>query len=133
MGATLCNHLPTPWHDPIISETIATTLLAQPHHVLLLAGDAHVLARLTPEAPADILTLYTPPHARRQGLARQLMVDVIARVRTAGCTGITLEVRASNVPAITLYTSLGFTRANLRRGYYHEPQEDGVVYTLKLD
>lgn len=38
-----------------------------------------------------------------------------------------LEVRASNVPAISLYHSLGFTELGRIRDYYRHPVEDAIV------
>lgn len=40
---------------------------------------------------------------------------------------ISLEVRASNSPAIGLYGFFGFERAGVRRGMYAAPKEDGIV------
>lgn len=45
---------------------------------------------------------------------------------------ISLEVRASNAPAIGLYGSFGFERAGVRRGMYASPKEDGIVMILAL-
>ena len=45
---------------------------------------------------------------------------------------ITLEVRSSNVPAIALYRSLGFTEVGVRRNFYTEPREDAVIFTLSF-
>jgi ribosomal-protein-alanine N-acetyltransferase len=39
----------------------------------------------------------------------------------------TLEVRASNSGAITLYERFGFRSAGLRPGYYHDNKEDAVI------
>lgn len=45
---------------------------------------------------------------------------------------ISLEVRASNAPAIGLYGSFGFERAGVRRGMYSAPKEDGIVMIKAL-
>lgn len=45
---------------------------------------------------------------------------------------ISLEVRASNTPAIGLYGSFGFERAGVRRGMYSAPKEDGIVMIKAL-
>ena len=40
---------------------------------------------------------------------------------------LTLEVRASNEPAKTLYQSLDFVQVGLRRNYYRNPKEDALI------
>jgi ribosomal-protein-alanine N-acetyltransferase len=42
-----------------------------------------------------------------------------------------LEVRTDNVAAITLYESVGFVRAGLRRRYYRASGAD--AYTMRRD
>jgi ribosomal-protein-alanine acetyltransferase len=72
---------------------------------------------------SEILNLAVDPAERRTGIARRLLTDALARVKGAWF----LEVRASNVAAIRLYESLGFTRAGDRKNYYYEPAEDAIV------
>jgi ribosomal-protein-alanine N-acetyltransferase len=57
----------------------------------------------------------------------------IARVRDAGATFMTLEVRQSNMPAMTLYRKLGFEVMGMRKNYYTKPDEDACVMALVLD
>ena len=38
-----------------------------------------------------------------------------------------LEVRASNVPAISLYEKLGFYEVGRRKNYYRNPREDALI------
>ena len=42
---------------------------------------------------------------------------------------VTLEVRASNAPAIALYEKNGFQSVGVRKNYYSAPTEDGVLMT----
>jgi [ribosomal protein S18]-alanine N-acetyltransferase len=73
---------------------------------LILAGEA------------EILTLAVAPQSRRQGVARQLLADLVDRARRAGARGIGLEVAADNPAARRLYESCGFAPGGRRRGYY---------------
>lgn len=120
------------WRDPILTEAQAKALLAQPGHVLLEANESHLLARLIPGAPADIITLFTPETHRRKGHARALLNQLVELALETGCPAITLEVRASNTPAITLYEALGFSQTATRKTYYQDPAEDARVLTLAL-
>ena len=52
--------------------------------------------------------------------------------RAAGLAFVTLEVRASNAPAIALYEGAGFGRVGVRKNFYTAPIEDAVLMTLFL-
>ena len=45
---------------------------------------------------------------------------------------MTLEVRASNAPALALYEGAGFRRVGVRKNFYTAPAEDAVLMTLFL-
>lgn len=65
---------------------------------------------------------------RRQGIADEL-IKAFVRFGEANLAFLTLEVRASNAPAIALYAKHGFTEAGRRKNYYEAPQEDAVLMT----
>lgn len=81
---------------------------------------------------ADLLTIATAPAARRRGVARLMLRELIGRARAAGCGALLLEVRASNAAAQALYVSEGFVRIGMRRRYYTAPVEDALVMRLTL-
>ena len=72
----------------------------------------------------------TAPEYRRRGVASALVSAACAAASDMGCSFITLEVRASNNPAISLYERQGFRRVGLRPGYYERPREDAVIMTF---
>ncbi len=76
-----------------------------------------------------VMNVTVGPEYRRQGLARRLLQDLHERldVATAGLARITLEVRPSNKPALTLYASEGYLVAGRRRAYYPDDGEDALV------
>jgi ribosomal-protein-alanine N-acetyltransferase len=41
-------------------------------------------------------------------------------------------VRSSNLPAIKLYEKFKFENIGIRKKYYHDPEEDGVLMKLAL-
>jgi tRNA threonylcarbamoyl adenosine modification protein YeaZ/ribosomal-protein-alanine acetyltransferase len=67
------------------------------------------------------------PEARRRGVARALLEDLLARARELGAESLALEVRVSNTAAQALYRAYGFRLAGLRRGYYRDTGEDALV------
>lgn len=72
------------------------------------------------------------PQARRRGVGRALLADLVAWARAEQCAFVTLEVRPSNTPAIALYQSFGFAEAGRRRRFYRDPEEDALILTLTL-
>lgn len=81
---------------------------------------------------ADILNVAVVPAVRRRGIAAALMRELEVRLAPKGVERITLEVRASNVPAIRLYEGLGYTQVGLRKGYYEKPREDALILQKQL-
>jgi [ribosomal protein S18]-alanine N-acetyltransferase len=67
------------------------------------------------------------PAIRRQGAAMALMRHVLAEAEAGGATRATLEVRAANQPARQLYEKLGFRVTAIRRAYYENPPDDGLI------
>lgn len=66
---------------------------------------------------------------RRQGVADELIAAFV-RFGQAKLAFLTLEVRASNAPAIALYAKHGFVEVGRRKNYYEAPREDAVLMTL---
>lgn len=87
-------------------------------------GDGH--------GDADLLSIATVPAARRRGVARMMLRELVGRARAAGCSAVLLEVRAANAAAQALYASEGFERIGVRRRYYVAPVEDALVMRLVL-
>ena len=78
-----------------------------------------------------ILNLAVAPGQRQRGIARRLVFTGIRHAYAKGARRAFLEVRASNMFAQKLYSSLGFTGTSVRRNYYDAPVEDAVVMTLE--
>ncbi len=70
---------------------------------------------------------------RRRGVAKRLLNELIAYAKKSGCLFVTLEVRASNFAARSLYEKAGFSVQGERRNYYTGPTENAVIYTLYLN
>ena len=79
----------------------------------------------------DIQTIAVSPLARGRGLARVMMVDLIAEAGRRGASRLFLEVRADNPIAIGLYRNLDFREVGLRAGYYQPDNVDAVVMRLE--
>ena len=79
-----------------------------------------------------ITNVAVSPDCRRQGVGRALIAALTAAARTQRLAFVTLEVRASNAPAIALYEGAGFVRVGVRKNFYAAPTEDAVLMTLYL-
>lgn len=64
---------------------------------------------------------------RRRGIGRRLMEYMLKEAPSFGIGDLTLEVRVSNAPAISLYESLGFHKEGVRPGFYEKPKEDALI------
>lgn len=49
------------------------------------------------------------------------------RAKLRGVENFTLEVRESNLPAVRLYESLGFTVEGIRKNFYRDPAENALI------
>lgn len=75
----------------------------------------------------DMMNVAVHPDFRRKGIAEALVNKLVEHLREMGSHCLTLEVRASNVPAITLYGKLGFSEIGRRKNYYRNPREDALI------
>ncbi len=70
--------------------------------------------------------------ARRRGVARMLMDDLIGRAKLSGAKALYLEVAVDNVPAQRLYDGYGFYGIGVRRNYYQHTGTDAAVMRMDL-
>ena len=75
----------------------------------------------------DMMNIAVHPDHRRQGIAAALIEALIEELKGKGSHCLTLEVRASNESARSLYEKLGFQQAGIRKNYYRNPKEDAII------
>ena len=122
-----------PWTETQVAEEVAVD---PPGGVLVLEGPrrsdgtggvcGYCAFRLVLDE-VHVMNLAVAPSLRRRGLARRLLGVALRRAARAGARRALLELRVGNSGALALYESLGFRRLSLRREYYREPVEDGLV------
>lgn len=114
----------TPWTEQGIAESIDNTntylyiatidgKTAGYMGVQIFSGEGYV---------TNVATL---PEYRKQGVAKALITEVLKH----DMEFLTLEVRESNIPAINLYKSFGFTEVGKRPKFYRDPTEDALLMT----
>ena len=79
------------------------------------------------QGESDMMNVAVHLEYRRKGIARLLIEELVCELKNRGNNCLTLEVRASNAPAISLYTALGFLEVGRRRNYYRNPKEDALI------
>ena len=117
---------PSPWPMKGLQESL------QNHVAYVLEQDGAVIGfafvqRILDEA--HLLDIAIAPSHRGKGLGRELLRQLMDEVLVSGVTIWFLEVRVSNVTAISLYQSLGYNELSLRRNYYDGPdgKEDALL------
>ena len=76
---------------------------------------------------ADMMNIAVAPEFRRQGVAEGLVDQLVDGLKGNNVSCLTLEVRVSNEPAISLYNKLGFEQVGRRPNYYKNPKEDALI------
>ncbi len=76
---------------------------------------------------AHITTFAVLPEYRRRKIGERMLHALFERAGKLGAEWLTLEVRASNLPAQRLYEKYGFRPAGIRRRYYSDNNEDAVI------
>ena len=66
---------------------------------------------------------------RRRGIGELLLISAVDLATKLKAHIITLEVRASNSSAQSLYAKYDFIQTGVRHGYYIDNREDGIVMT----
>ena len=62
-----------------------------------------------------------------EGDITNIAVKLFEVCKTFNCGDITLEVRASNIPAQNLYKKFNFKEEGMRKGYYSDNGEDAII------
>lgn len=116
-----------PW-----SENSVKSELSNPLSLWLVAADGETVAGYigsqTVLGESDMMNLAVRESYRRSGVGRALVEALIEALRAVGSECLTLEVRFSNLPAIRLYESLGFSQVGIRKNYYEKPREDARIF-----
>ena len=115
-----------PW-----SENAVRGELTNPLSLWIVAVDGDTVAGYIGSqsvmGEADMMNVAVSPAYRRQGIAEKLVVSLVEKLTAQKVSSLTLEVRASNEPAIALYEKLSFVQVGRRPNYYTKPKEDALI------
>lgn len=115
-----------PW-----SENSVASELDNPLSLWLVAVDGERVAGYvgsqTVMEESDMMNVAVHPDYRKQGIATALIVGLVEELHKRGSRCLTLEVRASNETAISVYRKLDFQEVGRRKNYYRNPREDALI------
>lgn len=77
-----------------------------------------------------ILNFAVHPQKRNQGFGKYLLENIVKAGTTGGIEKIWLEVRPTNIPALSIYKKFGFIEAGRRKAYYSDSREDAIIMML---
>jgi len=80
------------------------------------------------EKLGHVVSVAVNKNIRRKGVGERLMKEIIERLCSSGAKRIRIEVRESNLPAIKLYTKLGFTEEGKIKKYYADGESAILMY-----
>jgi [ribosomal protein S18]-alanine N-acetyltransferase len=83
---------------------------------------------------AHILNINVDPTEQNQGIGRKMLKNLIQVAREHKVETVFLEVRPTNLGAISLYSSIGFNEIGIRKDYYpaENGREDALMMALEL-
>jgi ribosomal-protein-alanine N-acetyltransferase len=124
---------PTPW-----SRSMFVSELAKPSSLSIAAVNAEgdLVGYLVLSRYVDawhVMNVAVESSHRRLGIASAMLRRLFEVTRDDAERGYTLEVRISNLGAIGLYESFGFTSRGVRRGYYIDNKEDALIMWKDAD
>lgn len=122
---TLC--FSVPWSKEAFHKEITENKLA---HYLVIEEADEIIAYGGVWYIYDeghITNIAVHPNHRKKGFGKDLVQAMMDQAKTDEIHHMTLEVRVSNQPAITLYERIGFESAGIRPKYYTDNQEDALI------
>ena len=116
------------------SRTAYLDELKRPGSIVLAAHSGRevtgfIVGRIIASDPpeAEIYNIGTLPAFRRLGIGSALINAFIKVCKGADVKAIWLDVRSSNVTAISFYKQHGFLKSGTRKDFYRGPREDADV------
>ena len=119
-----------PWSENALLESFSCgTRFFCAKHNGLLAGYMG-LSAVAGEGYVTNVAVF--PQYKRMGVASLLLCFADSFAAEQGLEFISLEVRPSNIPAISLYSKHGYEKVGQRKNFYDNPKEDADIMTRRF-
>jgi [ribosomal protein S18]-alanine N-acetyltransferase len=121
----------SPWTEHQFRSEFTNTF----SKLFIVSASQHIVAFAIAWYAADeiqIANLAIESDFRRIGIATFLLNTIFQRAIDNGFRSAHLEVRYSNIKAVSLYKNLGFQISGVRKKYYSSPTEDAYLMSALL-
>ena len=121
--------------DPWTEESLNDTFEYDYNHLLVEKRDGRLVGYIIyseVQGEAELLRVAVEKSYRRKGIARKLIKGMLRELREFEAERVTLEVRAHNISAVQLYKRFGFKELFVRTNYYHDPEDDALIFQKEL-
>ena len=121
--------------EPWSEEALALLCTDTAFGIVAVGEDGEVLSyagMLTVLDEGQVTNVATHPDHRGRGLATAVLESLLAVAVERGLASVSLEVRESNLSAISLYRRFGFAEVGRRKNFYTAPREDALVMVCDL-
>lgn len=118
---------PSPWskesfENELTNNKYARYLVAHKDGVVVGYGGMWIILD-----ESHVTNIAVHPEYRGIGIGKAILDAMINVCKTNSIPSITLEVRVSNKIAQNMYEEFGFKNEGIRKKYYHDTGEDGII------
>ena len=120
---------------PFKEEDIISYLKSPIWHFLVAKCEGEVVGYVSFTIIIDecqIVNVATSQGYRKMGVGKSLIEELLGYAKKSGVSKVYLEVRESNLPAISLYKKYGFEIVGVSKNHYSQPTEDALLMNLEI-
>lgn len=118
-----------PWSENAITESAEAGTL-----FFLFEEEGEILGYAGLQVVLDegyVTNIAVTKRARKRGIGSALTERIVSAGKERALRFVSLEVRASNAVAVSLYEKFGFKAVGVRKRFYADPTEDAIIMTLE--
>ena len=120
----------SPWSETAVLESLSNNTV-----FLVFCEQGEILGYAGLQIVLDegyVTNIAVTKTARGKGIGHSLVNALLSLGKQNGLAFISLEVRETNTPAISLYKKCGFLNVGKRKKFYTNPAEDAIILTKEF-